>query len=79
MKVEVFEPALVVCSSSCNKVYGRGVHLAPRAHIEQIESQGKGRRLREPGIGRLTPRAPKSVDVEIKRDGSIVEAIGAPQ
>ncbi|WP_424360248.1 hypothetical protein [Methylocystis parvus] len=48
MKVEVTQEALVVCTPAVNKVYQPGIHLAPRAHIEQIEAQGKGKRVEDP-------------------------------
>lgn len=45
MRVEVTQEALVFVSAGCHKVYQPGVHVAPRAHIEQIEAQGKGKRI----------------------------------
>lgn len=53
MRVDVKERTVVVASSVCNLTYEPGVHLAPRAHIEQIEAQGKGQRL--PGEGDVEP------------------------
>jgi hypothetical protein len=47
MRVKVTERAIVQATPSCNVVYPPGEHLAPRAHIEQIEKQGKGERLPE--------------------------------
>lgn len=47
MRVKITERAIVQATPSCNVVYEPGEHLAPRAHIEQIEAQGKGERLPE--------------------------------
>jgi hypothetical protein len=48
MRVEVFEEANVVAKPGCHVVYQPGIHVAPRAHIEQIEAQGKGKRVETP-------------------------------
>lgn len=45
MRVKVTERTIVQATPSSNVVYPPGEHLAPRAHIEQIEAQGKGKRL----------------------------------
>lgn len=47
MRVKVTERVIVQATPSCNVVYPPGEHLAPSAHIEQIEAQGKGQRLPE--------------------------------
>lgn len=51
MRVKVTDRAIVQATPSCNVVYPPGEHPAPRAHIEQIEKQGKGERLPEKDAG----------------------------
>lgn len=64
-KMRIDETTIVVARPGLHVTYPPGEHLAPDAHIVDVERQGKGVRLTSRGEGRAkAPNAP-----ETKPDG----------
>jgi hypothetical protein len=59
-KVEIHETAIVVARPGVHVTYSPGKHLAPDAHIVDVERQGRGLRLTMRGEGRAKARDTKA-------------------